>query len=106
MGDTMKYVVAWLNFFDNDLQMILVEARDPITAMIEGARQLINSNSIEHGGNQDRSDRAIDTWLNPMLKDIPEPEGYVARIKEIQEEFNNADQVIAVMLPITRQTFR
>lgn len=80
----MKYSVAWMNFFDNDLKMISVEADNPIAAMIEGARRLIG-------------DPDIDKWLYAML-DVPASKGHMARIEEIQEEFFNADQVIAVML--------
>ena len=83
----MKYSVAWMNLFDNDLKMISVEADNPVTAIIEGARRLLGAPDT-------------DEWLNPMLKNIPEPKGYMARIEEIREEFFNADQVIAVMLPL------
>ncbi len=80
----MKYAVAYLNFFDNDLQITSVEADDPITAMIEGARKLM-----------DAADD--DEWLNDQLKNIPSSAGYPARIEEIKEAFFNTDQVIAVM---------
>ena len=80
----MKYAVAYLNFFDYDLQITSVEADDPITAMIEGARELM-------GAADD------DEWLNGFLKNIPSVDGYAARIEEIREEFFNADQVVAVM---------
>jgi hypothetical protein len=91
----MKHAIAWMNFYDNDLQMILVDADNPITAMIEGARQLM-----------DNDDLANDEWLNAFLQNIPESDDYAARIEEIREEFFNTDQLIAVMLPLTGETFR
>jgi hypothetical protein len=32
----MKYAVAYMNFFDNDLQMTQVDAENPVQAMVEG----------------------------------------------------------------------
>jgi hypothetical protein len=89
----MKYAVAWISFFSNELQIIAVDAYDPITAMIEGVRQL--------AGNDPENNE----WLDNMLKDIPE-EGYTARIEEIREEFFNVDQAVTVMLPSTGETYR
>jgi hypothetical protein len=80
----MKYAVAHLNFFDNNLQITSVEANDPITAIIEGARELI-------GAADD------DEWLNDQLKAIPTSDGYAARIEAIKEIFFDTDQVIAIM---------
>jgi len=80
----MKYAVAYMNFLDNDLQLISVEADNPITAMVEGARKLINS------------DPDTDEWLNGFLKPVS-PAWYAARIVEIQEEFYNTGQLTAVM---------
>ena len=80
----MKYAVAYMNYYDNDLKLIAVEADNPITAMIEGARKLLNAPES-------------DEWLDPMLQNIPSPDGYAIRIAEIQEEFFNSDQAIAVM---------
>ena len=82
----MRYAVAHMNFYDNNLQMILVNADDPITAMIEGARQLM-----------DIDDPANDEWLSAFLQNIPESNNYAARIEEIQEAFFNTDQLIAVV---------
>lgn len=81
----MKYAVAYMNYFDNDLKLIVVEADDPITAMVEGVRKLLdNSESNE--------------WLDPMLENIPAPgPARQFRVEEIQEEFFNADQAITVM---------
>ena len=81
----MKYAVAYVNFFVNDLQLTRAEANDPITAMIEGARELIS-------GSDD-----VDKWLDSMLENIPLPGNYGPRLEEIQEEFFNTDQLIAVM---------
>lgn len=80
----MKYAVAHMNFFDNDLQITAVDAENPVQAMIEGARTLMKA--------QDD-----DEWLNGLLENIPGPDGYAERIEEIREEFFNTDQVITVM---------
>lgn len=80
----MKYVVSYMNFFDNDLKLIAVEADNPITAMVEGARKIME-------------DPYSDEWLNNLLKSIPPVAGYPNRIKEIQEDFFDTDQAIAVM---------
>lgn len=88
----MKYAVAYMNYFDNDLKLIVVEADDPITAMVEGVRKLLDNPEN-------------DEWLDPMLENIPlqlelggapDP-ARVARIEEIKEEFFNADQAVTVM---------
>ncbi len=64
--------------------------------MIEGARQLM-----------DNDDPANNEWLNAFLQNIPESIVVVtARIEEIQGAFFDTDQLIAVMLPLTRETFR
>ena len=80
----MKYAVAYLNLFDNDLLIMSVEADNPITAMIEGARELMGA-------------AVDDEWLNNHLKDIPSSDGYPVRIEEIKTEFFDTDQVVAVM---------
>ena len=63
--------------------------------MIEGARQLM-----------DNDDPANNEWLNAFLQNIPESDDYAARIEEIQGAFFDTDQLIAVMLPLTGETFR
>ena len=82
----MKYAVAYINYFDDDLKLAIIEAGDPITAMIEGVRKLSGRPKN-------------DEWLDPMLENIPAPgrAGLLARIEEIQEELFNADQAVAVM---------
>ncbi len=82
----MKYAVAYLNFFDNNLRLIKVEANDPITAIIEGVSKLTDSSEIAE-------------WLNPMLENIPASDGYAARIEEIRQAFFDTDQIVEV-LPI------
>lgn len=38
-----KYAVAYMNFFDNDLKIVIIEDDDPIKALIRGARQLVDN---------------------------------------------------------------
>jgi len=80
----MKYAVAYMNYFDNDIKLTVVEADDPITAMVEGAREMMKA-------------RDDDEWLNEKLENIPSPNGYAERIEKIREDFFNTDQAIAVM---------
>ncbi len=81
----MKYAVAHLSFFENKNQIAVVEADNPIAAMIEGARILVNP-----GGNPDTNE-----WLDGFLKDISDTADYAARVEEIIIEFFNADQIIS-----------
>ena len=79
----MKYAVAYMNYFDNNLQIIIVDAENPVQAMVEGARTLLKA-------------KDDDEWLNNFLKNIPAG-CYAKRVEEIRDEFFNADQAIAVM---------
>ena len=81
----MRYAIAYMNLFDNDLKLTTVEADNPVTAIVEGARELM-------GVSDD-----VDKWLNPMVDNIQPSDDYAARIEEIKGEFFNADQVVAVM---------
>ncbi len=54
----------------------------------------------------DNDDPANNEWLNAFLQNIPESNNYAARIEEIQGAFFDTDQLIAVMLPLTGETFR
>ncbi len=85
----MKYAVALLNCFDNENHVVIVEADDPITAMIHGAVEILNV-----------ADPDTDEWLQDMLKDIPDADGYAARIEEIQGGFFNGDMAISEPVPI------
>jgi hypothetical protein len=82
----MKFAVAYMSYFDGDLKLTTVEADDPITAMVEGARKLIG-------------DSESNEWLNSMLENIPSPDSHdeMMRIEEIRQKFFNVDQVIAVI---------
>jgi len=80
----MKYAVAYMNYFDNDLKLTTVEADNPITAMIEGVREMMEAPND-------------DEWLNEKLENIPSSNGYAERIKEIQGDFFDTDQAIAVI---------
>lgn len=80
----MKYAVAYMNFFDNDLKMVQVEADNPITALIEGVREITEAPDV-------------DEWLNSLLADDDDTGDYATRIEAIRTEFFNADAVCAVM---------
>ncbi len=81
----MKFAVAYMSYFNSDLKLTTIEADDPITAMVEGARKLIG-------------DPESNEWLNSMLENIPSPLiDEMMRIEEIRQEFFDVDQVIAVM---------
>lgn len=81
----MKYAVAYMNYFDNDLKMTSVEADNPVTALIEGVRTLMSTSDD-------------DKWLDSFLEDIPSiGADATARIDAIKEEFFDADQLVAVM---------
>lgn len=79
----MKYAVAYTDSYANDLKLIEVEADDPITAMIEGVREMMEA-----------SDK--DPWLNSFLKPVS-PVWYATRIEEIKEAFFANDQAVEVM---------
>ncbi len=86
----MEYAVAHVDFIENENRITIVEADDPITAMIDGVRKLSNSD-----GNLD-----VDLWLDGFLKDIPEPAGYAARIEEIKTEFFDVKQAVSEPMPV------
>jgi len=88
----MKYAVAYASFPDSDLKLTAVEADDPITAMIEGVREMMGA-----------SDR--DPWLNGFLEKSTEPANYAARIEEIKREFFDVDQAVEVM-PMKEKTLK
>jgi len=79
----MKYAVAYMSYFENDLKIIIIEANNPITAMIEGAYILMN-------------EQEAGEWLNDFLKEYTHPNDYEKRIEEIKEDFYDADQAIAI----------
>jgi len=84
----MKYAVAYMNFYDNDLKLTQVEADDPITAIVEGVREMTEAEDS-------------DPWLNSFLEDAARDgvgvDDYAERIEHIRQEFFNADALAAVM---------
>lgn len=84
----MRYAVAYMNYFDNDLKITVVEANDPIIAMIEGARILMDASGD------------VNEWLNSFeLENIP-VNRCETRIEEIRRAFFDTDQVISRPLPL------
>jgi hypothetical protein len=71
-----EYAVAYTNLFDNDLEIISVEASSMVAAIIKGVRELIDPPKEE------------DEWLAGLLDKT---------VEEIQEEFFNVDRLVAVM---------
>jgi len=84
----MKYAVAYMNFYDNDLKLTQVEADDPITAIVEGVREMTKAEDS-------------DPWLNSFLEDAARDgvgvDDYSERIEYIRQEFFNTDALVAVM---------
>ena len=82
--ETMKkYAVAYMNFFDNEIEMVVVEADNSIIAIVKGVLQIIGKEE--------------DAWLTPILEGIPNSDGHANRIREIQDEFFNTNQAVNVM---------
>lgn len=79
-----KYAVAHVNFFDNVLEMTVVEAENPIVGLIEGARQLM-------GAKED------DPWLNEFLDADYTSDKYAPVLEEIRNRFFDADTLVEVM---------
>jgi len=84
----MKYAVAYMNYFDNDLKLTVVEADNPITAIVEGVRKMTEA-------------KDDDRWLNSFLEDAARDkigvDDYAERIEYIRQEFFNTDALVAVM---------
>ena len=72
----MKYAVALLNFFDNENKIAIVEAPNPVTAMVEAARSLMKPPPNE--------------WLDEFLVDISDD-----RVEDIQMAFFDTDLAIS-----------
>lgn len=83
----MKYAVAYMNFYDNDLKLVQVEADNPIVALVEGVREMTEAADD-------------DPWLNSFLADDDSTADYADRIETIREGFFDADAMVAVM-PLT-----
>lgn len=78
-----KYAVAYINYFDNDLQMTVVEACNPIAAIVKGVKEIIG---IEE-----------DAWVDQFLDLGKDPSKYGEDIEKVKEEFFNTDQNVEVM---------
>ena len=73
----MKFAVAYINAFDNDLQITIIEADDCIKGIIEGARILMKA----------------DKWLDDLYVKVVNTD---SAIEIIQNEFFNCDCNIAI----------
>ena len=82
----MKYAVAHMDFFNNDLKIIVVKYDDPITALVEGVRTLIKVKNVD-------IDIETNKWLDSFLGHVNDTG---RRIEEIKQEFFNGDQLVAV----------
>jgi hypothetical protein len=81
----MKYAVAHMDFFINDLKIAVVDADDPITAIVEGVLELL-----------DTAEESMVEWVESFRANIPQPCHYGKRIEEIKQEFFDGDQLVAV----------
>lgn len=74
MKVSKKYAVAYVNLFDDNLKIIIIEAFSESEALVEGTRNLVAE---------------MDSWLDSLLEKTPE---------EIEESFFDADQLIVCCL--------
>lgn len=79
----MKYAVAYMNFFDNNLKLAQVDAENPIIAIVEGVRQMTEAPDN-------------DPWLNSFLRQ-PVTDDYDECIEYICRKFFDADILVAVI---------
>jgi len=80
----MKFAVAYMNAFDNDLQITVVEAVDCIKGIIEGARVLMKADDA-------------DDWLADLYNTaVDTTDNLDSAIEFIQVEFFNCDLHIAI----------
>ena len=76
----MKFAVAYINYFDNDLQITIVEANDCIEGIIEGARILMKA----------------DKWLDDLYAKAVNTDNMDSAIEMIQDNFFDCDSDIAI----------
>ncbi len=83
----MKYAVAHMDFYNNDLKIVIIKRNDPITALVEGVRKI---RKVKEGD--------IDTqkWLDSFLENISSVGPWNDRLEDIKQEFFNSDQLVAV----------
>ena len=85
----MKYAVAYVSAFDNDLQVTVVEAVDVIQGLMKGARVLLKIT--------DDNDDLYNQWLEEIFKKaVDATDNLNAAVEAIQEEFFNVDSNIAI----------
>ena len=74
----LKFAVAYVNAFDNDLQITIVEANDCIKGIIKGARIMMPAN---------------DKWLDDLYAKAVNTD---SAIEMIQNNFFDCDSNIAI----------
>ncbi len=86
----MKYAVAYMDLFENDLKLVVIDRRDPITAIHDVAEEIIGPSK----------------WLDDLCQSIVTREDWSeqtmqrktkGQIERIIEEFFDADSVVAVL---------
>ena len=81
----MRYVVAYVSDFDNDLKQIVVEAEDPIHALHKGVSKL--SPPSEH----------FSCWLNDLCRYTWTNEDGPKLLEEIKKAFFNNDSQVSII---------
>ncbi len=75
----MKFAVAYVNAFDNNLQITIIEADDCVKGIIEGARIFMK----------------VDKWLDDLYTEVADKPMDLA-IEMIQNTFFDCDCNIAI----------
>jgi len=81
--NNMRYAVAYLNYFDNELKMMIVEASNPVAALVNGVRELSGF-------------EGDDPWLEDFLKEH-DPADYGLILEEIKAALFDTDIAVEVM---------
>ncbi len=77
----MRYAVAYVSFFDNDLELVVTDCTDPITAIHDAVEEMT-----------EKSD-----WLDDLCRPVATQENWPEQIKKIKEEFFSCDALVSVL---------
>ena len=81
----MRYAVAYFNLGGEDNnEVVVIEAVNPVVALVFGAKHLAASNCQE-----------IDDWFDSLLDVMPVPEDYALRIEQIRLKFADVDMRVS-----------